>query len=436
MTRNIRKAAALMGGGLLAVSLAACGSTADKGGAASGGSADGPVTIKYMTWESAETNAIFDEVVAELWKDENIKIERLDAPSGDYGDKLGSLAQANSLPDIFWCGNDTALQYSELGILVDWSSKMGQTLKAEDFGGLERWTTDNGIGGLPSLRNVFGIWYNADLFEENNVPIPTPGWTWDEMYAAAEALKGAGGSNYGLTMDMFVTQDGPFAMGVYSVSSGGEQIVNDVNHPTTVQADKYYVEGVEKLRAAIEAGNVTPPDYDASNTTSLFAAGQQPMMIGGQWQAQALTNEAKDINWGWVPLPHQGKNTTLYDAIGMCTPKNTANEDDTFKVVEFIDTQVIPAVMSKTPVAPPAYMPGQQAYFDSLVEMGADTVVETLEYSLNAEEFIGLRLTTPYASQVNDLTTGTYLPILKGQKPVEDLATFVEQVQALVDANQ
>ncbi|WRS30688.1 extracellular solute-binding protein [Actinomycetaceae bacterium MB13-C1-2] len=432
--------ASIVAAALVATSLTACGGgssaqskASDNAGSEAGGAKK---VVKYMTWESAETNTIFDEVVEELWDDPDVTIERVNAPSGDYGDKLGSLAQAQNLPDIFWCGNDTAIQYSQLGILVDWTSYLQGKMTPESLGGLERWTTDNGIGGVPSLRNVFGVWYNADLFEENGVPLPESGWNWDDLYSAAGALTGAGGSNFGLTTDMYVTLDGPFAMGTYSVSSGGQGIVNDVNAPTTVQADEYYVEGVTKLRDAIAAGYVAPPDYDVSNTTSLFAAGSQPMMIGGQWQAQALTNDAPDVNWAWVPLPHEKIKTTLYDAIGMCTPTTTASTDDTYKVVEFLNTEVIPEVMSRTPVAPPAFQPGQQAYFDSLEEMGATSVIETLEYSLNADEYVSLRLTTPYASQANDLTVATYLPILKGDKPVSDLSTYVDQFQALVDANQ
>lgn len=396
---------------------------------------DGPKTVSFMTWESAETNAQLDKVIAETWKSDDVVIKRLDAPSGDYSNKLGSLAQAKNLPDIFWCGNDTEQQYSQLGLLVDWTPKLGGDLTADDFGGLGLWTTDKGVGGLPSLRNVFGVWYNADLFEAAGVPLPKQGWTWDDMYAAAAALKGAGGSTFGLTADMFVTTDGPFAMGQYSVSAGGKPFTDNVNAPTVVEADKYFTEGVEKLAGAIANGSVAPPEYDVSNMASLFAAGKQPMMIGGQWQAQSFLSEAKGFTWGWAPLPHQGTPTTLYDAIGMCTPTTTADQDATFEALKFLNTKVIPQVMADSYVAPPAYLPGQKGYLDALDKVGAPSVAETVHYSLDAKEKVGLRFTTNWASQVNDQTLAIYLPILKGNKPVSELQSYVDAVRKIMESN-
>lgn len=424
----------------LSLALSACsgGSSGSPESSAESGNADsGDVTtVSVMTWESAETNQLIDQKIAEMWDNPSIIIERIDAPSGDYGDKLGSLAQAKQLPDLFWCGNDTAQQYSQLGILTDWSNHMGGDFTAEDFGGLDSWTSENGIGGLPALQNVFGVWYNADLFHEAGLPLPEPGWTWDDMYTAAEGLIGAGGANYPLTSDMFVTNDGPFAMGMYAVSAGGSAFTDDVHAPTEVQMDAQYREGVEKLRNAIAEGLVAPPDYDVANTASLFAAGQQPMMIGGQWQAQSFSQDAGDIDWGWAPLPHQGEQTTLYDAIGMCTPASTPHQDQTFEVLKFMNTDVLPAVMAETPVAPTAYIPGRQGYFDSLTEMGADTVLETLEYSLASPNGVNLRFTTPWASQANDLTVRDYLPVLKNEKDMSELDVYVEEVQRLIDEHK
>jgi ABC-type glycerol-3-phosphate transport system substrate-binding protein len=97
--------------------------TACSGGSDSGGSSDGPVTVTVMTWESAETNAAIKKALADF-KDDNITVQLLDTPSGQYGDKLASLTQAKKLPDLFWCGNDTEQQYTSQGLLVDWADKI------------------------------------------------------------------------------------------------------------------------------------------------------------------------------------------------------------------------------------------------------------------------------------------------------------------------
>ena len=80
-------------------------------GSDSGGTSDGPVTVTVMTWESVQTNAAIKKALAEF-KDDNITVELLETPSGNYGDKLVPLTQAKKLPDLFWCGNDTEQQYT------------------------------------------------------------------------------------------------------------------------------------------------------------------------------------------------------------------------------------------------------------------------------------------------------------------------------------
>ena len=54
---------------------------------------------------------------------------------------------------------------------------------------MKNWKTADGqMGGLPSLMNTYGVWYNIDAFKAAGVPEPKAGWTWDDMYAAADKL--------------------------------------------------------------------------------------------------------------------------------------------------------------------------------------------------------------------------------------------------------
>ena len=57
------------------------------------------------------------------------------------------------------------------------------------------------MGGLPSLMNTYGVWYNADAFTAAGLPLPKAGWTWDDMYTAAAKLANKNGAKYGLVAD-------------------------------------------------------------------------------------------------------------------------------------------------------------------------------------------------------------------------------------------
>ncbi|HEY0692413.1 MAG TPA: extracellular solute-binding protein [Kribbella sp.] len=407
------------------------------GGSDSGGKASDPVTVTVMSWESAETNAAIDKALAGF-KDPNITAKRIDTPSGGYGDKLASLTQAKKLPDLFWCGNDTEQQYTSQGLLVDWSKKIGESssdFKAANFvpSAMENWKTADGqMGGLPSLMNTYGVWYNEDAFKSAGIAVPKAGWSWDDMYADAGKLAGKNGAKYGLVADQLTGADGPFTMSMYSTSAGGAPFTDNVNHPTKAEADDKYGEGVTKLAAGINSGAVAPPGYDVSNVSALFSAGKVPMMFGGQWLAAGFQTDKPKIKYGFAPFPQVTTPTTLFDSVGICTPTYTANQDATYKVLEYLNTKVWDAVLPASPVAPPAYTPAQTSYFGALTKAGQSTVVDTVKADLTAEKTVGVRFTTQWASQVVDLTTAYWQPILNGKKPVSDLQTYVGKVNDLI----
>lgn len=434
MKRTLHAAGALLvAGGLLATS--ACGGS-------SGKEAGGKTTVTVMTWESNATNQLIDKALAGF-SDPGITVKRIDTPNGNYGDKLASLTQAKKLPDLFWCGNDTELQYTGQGLLTDWSEKLsGSGSGSADFTtgsfvptAMKNWKTADGkIGGVPSLMNTYGIWYDIDAFKAAGISVPAAGWTWDEMYAAADKLHKKG-AKYGLVADAMTGLDAPFSLSLYSLSAGGAPFADSVNQPTKVTADATYTEGVGKLVAGIKSGAVAPPGYDISNQQSLFAAGQIPMLWSGQWLAAGFLTDKPKIKYGFAPLPQVGKAATLYDAVGICTPSYTQNADATFKVLKYLDSTVWTKVLPDSPVAVPAYTAAQDAYFDALGKAGLTTVASTVKADLDAPLTMGVRFTTQWASQSNDLITAYWPDILQGKKPLSDLQTMTDKINDVIKSN-
>ena len=430
MKRTLHAAGALLAaGGLLATS--ACGGS-------SGQESGGKTTVTVMTWESNATNKLIDQALAGF-KDPDITVKRVDTPNGNYSDKLSALTQAQKLPDLFWCGNDTEQQYTGQGLLTDWSSKLSGS---GDFGtgsfdatAMKNWTTADGkIGGVPSLMNTYGIWYDVDAFKAAGIPVPAAGWTWDQMYDAATKLHEKG-AKYGLVADAMTALDAPFSLSLFSQSAGGSPFTDDVHHPTKVTVDAAYTEGVGKLVAGIKSGAVAPPGYDISSQQSLFAAGEIPMLWSGQWLAAGFLTDKPKIKYGFAPLPQVDKPATLYDAVGICTPSYTKNADATFKVLKYLDSTVWTKVLPDSPVAVPAYTAAQDSYFDALDKAGQATVAATVKTDLQATSTIGVRFTTQWASQASDLVTAYWPDILQGKKPLSDLQTMADKINDVIKSN-
>jgi ABC-type glycerol-3-phosphate transport system substrate-binding protein len=409
-------------------------------GCSAGSGTSGKTTVTIMTWESAATNSAIDAALADF-SDPNITVKRIETPSGDYSAKLSSLTQAKKLPDLFWCGNDTEQQYSKLGVLTDWSKTLdgGGKLTKDTFGtAIDGWTTDSGqIGGVPSLLNTYGYWYNADAFTAAGLKIPASGWTWDEFYADAKALSNKNGATFGAFAENLVNTDAPYSISVYSLSAGGKGFVDSTNNPTKAQADDKFTEGVQKLADAVQGGYVAPPGYDFSNGTSLFVGGQLPILGAGQWLAAGFLTDKPGFTYGFAPLPVVNKPATLYDAVGVCTPKETANPDATFKVLEYLDSTVWEKVLPTSPVAAPAFTDSQSAYFDALSSSGApESIGATVKEDLGITSTIGVRLTPIWGPKVAEQVTALYLPILTGEAPISQLQDLVKKTNDLIASNK
>ncbi len=325
--------------------------------------------------------------------------------------------------------------------MVDWSKRLAEG--PADFNessfvpvAVQNWKTADGkMGGLPSLMNTYGVWYNADAFAAAEVPLPEAGWTWDDMFAAAKQLANKGGAKYGLIADGLTEKDGPFAMSAYSVSAGGAPLADSVNQPTKVTIDPKYAEGVGKLADGVKAGAIAPPGYDTSSAQSLFAAGKVPMVWGGQWLAAGFLTDKPAIKYGFAPMPQVTTPTTIYDAVGICTPSYTKNENAAYDVLRFLNTTVMGEVLTASPVAPPAFVKGQDTYFAALTAGDQTTVVDSVKAGLATQQTVGVRFATSYAGQAGDVVTAHWPAILKGEKPVSDLNAMADEINKLIAGN-
>lgn len=400
------------------------------------------VTVTYMTWENNDTNASIDKAM-EIFSKANpdIEVKRIASPSSDYGQKLSSMAQAKQLPDIFWTGNDTEQQFGAQGLLYDWTTQAN--VKSDNFdlskfapGAIDVWkTTDGKLYGLPTLLNTKGIWYNASLFTSANLPLPKTGWTYQEALAAAKALTTKDGSKttrYGLWAEDLIN---PFSAANCAVSAGGMAFTDRINDTTKVSADDKFNECTRLLAEAVQAGSITPPGFANDNATEGFIAGQIPMIFGGQWLAPAMKKGNPSFKYGFAPMPMYKEAVFPLDSVGISSPKTIKNPEAVWKVTQFLATTAWESILPGAPVAPAAYVPASQPYFNTLKASGQESVAETVSYALQAPKKVGVRFNAVWASKASDVLK-QYNDILLGKTPVDaGVKTMVQQLNDLIKAN-
>jgi multiple sugar transport system substrate-binding protein len=398
-----------------------------------------PVTVTIMTWETPATNALIDKAMAAFMASHPaIKVVRLASPASNYGQKLSSMIVAHRLPDLFWAGNDTALQYGAQGILYDWTTyaktaSSGYNINNFAPSAVANWTLNGHLYGLPSLMNTYGAWYNESLLKAAGVALPKPGWTFQEMLHDAQVLAAketGSGPHYGL----IAPPDGPFDMSEYSVSAGGAPFVNSITNPTKVTVSPQFIQGTTLMAQAVQKGYVSPPSYDSSNSATDFAGGKIPMLFGGQWLAAGWLLSPPSFKFGFTPYPIVSKVSQPYDAVGIVSPKYIANPAAVWQVLQYLDTTAWETVLPASPVAPAAYTPASGPYFQKLKSAGLSSVAASVTYEMSSPVKGAIRFNPTWATQANNVITAQWNDILMGKTPVasgsQSMAAAINKVIA------
>jgi ABC-type glycerol-3-phosphate transport system substrate-binding protein len=413
---TVASAAIALAAGL---ALAGCGS-------ASPASSSGKVTVTYMTWEANDTNAALDATMAKFTQSSGIAVQREAAPNADYAQKLASLIMAKKAPDFFWCTTAEAQNLATEGLLYNWTSQLnsGNGLKAANFspGTLSMWTTPGGeVAGIPTLANTYGFFYNAGSFKAAGIPVPAIGWTWNDLFSDLQKLKAAKPSSTPL-VTQWPLLDGPQGLSAYSVANGGQPFVNSFVHATTVQADATLRAGASRFADAIAAGEMTNPSYDATNAMAEFAAGDVPLMFGGQWLDEIIAPDNPKFSWGFAPWPAGTKESVQpIETNGICSPATLTDPAQTWKTISYLETTGFNDAMKTVPVAPIAYVPGTKGYYQSLTDAdnaASASIEATAKYELAAKDKFGTEFLDQWATKAAAIVTTSWNPALTSPSQV------------------
>src|SRR5690606_21737600 len=249
----------LVGGAALGLAtvlaLSSCGSGASEGGDQA---ADGQVTLKMVAADygdgpgkpnSGENfwKGVVDEFEA---ANPDIKVDVQVINWNDIDKQVATMIQNGQVPDILQTGDYSGFVADGLLYKVD------EVLSPEVSGDmLEKFAefgkVDGTAYGIPFVSSARALFYNKDLFDQAGVAEPPK--TWDELKAAAEKLKAAGGSQpFGPPLGQEEAQAESFLWmlgngGGYKDASGNWAI----NSAQTVETFTY-------LTGLVDAGLTTP----------------------------------------------------------------------------------------------------------------------------------------------------------------------------------
>ena len=234
----------------------------------------------------------------------DIKFEITSAQNQEYKEKIKVVVGGEDTPDIFfsWVG-DFTYRFIRENLILDLTPYFEADPEWKDSlieSQMKQYTTEDGmIYGVPFRLDCKLFFYNADIFEQNDLKVPT---TFDELIDVCEKLKAAGitpisfgnmepwsASHYIGTLNQICVPDDVREKD-YKPTSG------EFTHPGYVEALEYYQ---KLLPYMTENPNGVKPDM--GRTT--FAMGNAGMYYAELIEIPYIKMENPDMKFGMFKFP-------------------------------------------------------------------------------------------------------------------------------------
>ena len=292
--------AALVMAGLTATSCAPGTSDNSSGGDSKSG------TLRVWLFQEVDNKPkqqVVDSVVAEFekaHKDTEVDVEYI--PVDTRAERMKSaFNDPKSAPDIVEYGNTDTAGYVNDGGLADISKEFKAWDESADADptAVQSVSVDGKVYGAPFFVGVRALYYRTDVFKELGLKPPT---TLDEVATAAKKIRKAKPELYGFAVGGAQT----FAAMPYIWANGGE-LAEESGGKYTAGIDSAAAQKGTKAFTSLFGDDNCPAAKCASMTgndvVTAFAAGKAGMVLGGDFNHQAVEAGKVKGKYAVVPLP-------------------------------------------------------------------------------------------------------------------------------------
>ena len=251
-----------------------------------------PVTLRFVWWGSQTRN---DQslAVVELFEETYpwITVECEYVGWADYWDSLSVQVASNDIPDVIQHDYRYLETYANKGLLYPLDDLLGTTIDMTNIQDsvLSGGTVNGSVYGLPMGMNCFNLIYNATMFEENNIPAPEYGWSYEDYIETCKKFKEAGLYCCDLTNFEDIV--------LFQLREAGGSLYSQTGVGLGYEDDAIMEEIFQKRLDQVEAGYLPTPDIanQASGTEdSLIVRGQAAMVTYWSNAAASVANPMGD----------------------------------------------------------------------------------------------------------------------------------------------
>lgn len=303
MRMSVRVAASVVALGMAGVAAAGCAPSTSEGG---GGKDDRSGTLRVWLFREVgnkpKEKVVRDVVDRFEKKHDGVGVDVQYIPVDSRAEKIkGAFNDPGSAPDVIEYGNTDTAGYVADGGLADVSKDLKSWDAAKDIDPTARRSVsvEGKQYGAPLFVGVRALYYRTDVFEELDIEPPR---TLDEVADAAHKVRAAHKDMYGIAVGGSYTYGAmPYlwAHGGELARKKGEGFASALDTAAAKKGIRAYTElfGDDNCPAG-KCAQMTGNDV-----VEAFAGGKAGMVIGGDFNRQAMEDGKVKGDYAVVPLP-------------------------------------------------------------------------------------------------------------------------------------
>jgi len=305
------------------VLLAGCGGDDGSSSGTGDGKASGEVTVWAMGTEGEKLGVLAKEFMA---ANPDIKVKVTPIAWDVAHDKLITAVAGNKTPDISQMGTTWMGEFAQTGSLEPVPDDIDTSQFFE--GARDTAVVDGTTYGVPWYVETRLLYYRSDLAKKAGV---TPPETWDDLKAAARAMKEKAGAKYGISLAPNNWQEFlPFVW-----QNGGDVIEDNemtFDTPEVVEALDFY----KSFFADGLTADSVPEGFDV---TQGFIAGTHPMFFSGPWHMSLIEEQGGAKlkgKWDIAAMPEKETGTSFVGGSDLVVFNGSGNKEAAWAFVKYL----------------------------------------------------------------------------------------------------
>ncbi len=346
---------------VLAALVAGCAATAQPPTPQKSASPAEPVRITFAVYGPAPVTAAYTQIAADYSATHPDTIVRVQ-PYATHDEAMAAVSaqrQQGDPPDLFLMDHDDLSALAGADALRRVDDLLGE--RRVDFGdgysrnGLEAFSADSALQCMPADVSPLVVYYNPTLIDLSTLALPgsnpvsqDDGWSLEEFTAAALQARRPGVRGVYIAPD--IEQVAPF------IWSGGGEIVDDLNQPTSLQlSEGSSATAMESLLELVRNPQLTFSQAALRRRTPLqrFKDGNLAMILGFRDLTPELRAQ-EGLNFDVMPMPKLSKGATVGTMSGLCISKDSANVERTADFLAYVVSDKSAETLAATGYAMPA----------------------------------------------------------------------------------